>query len=160
MLALLSKFWPHLLSTALLAGAVLWFSHARYRAGYEAAEARMAEEVRKAESATRAAEAKARAITEAKDSEWQTERNNLQERITGLLANPAPAIRLCRPASRRDVPAVPAATGESDGAAAEREPALQAGGDLRPDLVRFGGDCERFRSQLSALQDWVAAQSR
>lgn len=156
--ALLLRYWPHALALIALAAAVAWASHARYQAGYEAATVTMTEAVRKAEAATKAAETQARAITEAKDREWQTERDELQGRITGLLTRPAPAIRLCKPSGRRDVPAVPAATGESHAAASAGEPAVQAGDDLRPRLVMYGGDCERTARQLSALQMWVHAQ--
>ena len=160
LLGLLRKFWPYLLALAALWFVIAWASHARYQAGYDAAQAHMAEAVRKAEAATRAAEAQSRAITEAKDREWQTEREDLQGRITGLLSRPAPAIRLCKSAGRGDVPAVPAAASEPDAGAARGESTVQAGEDLRPGLVVYGGDCERTRRQLSALQGWVAAQSR
>jgi hypothetical protein len=161
MIPLLARFWPYLIAMAALAGAVLWFSHSRYQAGYEAAQATMAVAVRKAEAATAAAEAKAHAITEAKDREWQTERNALQGRVTDLLSRPAPAIRLCKPAaSRSEVPAVPSSTGQPARAASDAGPALQAGDDLGPALVRYGGDCERLRRQLMALQSWVAEQAQ
>lgn len=158
--ALLLKFWPQLAAAALLIAAALWFSHARFHAGYEAAQAAMAEAVRKAELATKAAEANARAITEAKDREWQTQRDQLQSRVTDLLARPAPAIRMCKPSRSRDVPAVPEAAGEPDASAAAGEPAVQVGGDLRPRLVVYGGDCERVTRQLSELQAWIQAQAR
>lgn len=127
--------------------------------GYERAQVEMAEAVRKAEEATRAAEARSQQITEAKDREWQTERNNLQGRISDLLARPAPAIRLCKPVGRGQVPAVPSSAREPDGARAERGSDVQAGEDLRGPLVLYGGDCERTRAQLTALQAWVRSQA-
>jgi DNA-binding transcriptional regulator GbsR (MarR family) len=36
-MALLVKFWPHLLISAAIIGGVWWFSNARYQAGYTAA---------------------------------------------------------------------------------------------------------------------------
>lgn len=152
------KLWLYGIAAVAIVGAIWWFSHQRYQAGYKAAQAEMAQAVRKAEDATKAAEAKAAAITEAKDREWQTERNNLQDRITGLLSRPAPAVRLCKPASRSAVPSIPATAGQPDGSAVESGPALRAGDDIGPALVQYGGQCEEYRAQLIRLQAWVASQ--
>lgn len=156
--ALLLRYLPHIAAAAALIGAVWWYGHRCDRNGYERAQAEMAEAVRKAEEATKAAEARAQRITEDKDREWQTERNNLQGRIADLLARPAPPIRLCKPAGRSEVPTVPIAAGEPDGAPSEFGPALQAGRDIRGSLVLYGGDCERVRAQLSQLQAWILDQ--
>lgn len=150
----------YIIAAAAIIGAVWWFSHSRFQAGYRAAQAEMAEQVRKAEEAARAAEAKSASITEAKDREFQTERENLRGRVNDLLSRPAPAIRLCKPAtSRSAVPAVPDPAGQPDAAPVESGPALQAGRDIRGQLVLYGGDSERCRVQLSALQSWIVAQA-
>ena len=157
---LLLKFWPHILVAVVVIAIVGWFSHSRYTAGYEAAQAVMAEAVRKAEAATKAAEAKARAITEAKDREWQTERDQLQSRVTDLLSRPAPAIRLCKSTGRSNVPAVPDATGEHDDATGGGGSDLRMGEDIGSAALVLAGKCERDRRQLKALQAWVAEQAR
>ena len=158
--ALLLRYLPHIVAVVALIGAIWWYGHSRDQAGYRRAQAEMSEAVRKAEEATRAAEAKAQQITEAKDREWQTERNNLHGRLTDLLARPAPAIRLCKPAaSSREVPASANPAGQPDGTAAERGPTLQAGENIRGPLILYGGDCERTRVQLNALQAWIREQS-
>lgn len=157
--ALLLRYLPHIAAVVALIGAVGWYGHRCDENGYKRAQAEMAEAVRKAEDAARAAEEKAQQITEAKDREWQTERNNLQGRISDLLARPAPAIRLCKPAGRSEVPAVPSPAGEPDGATAERGSGVQAGADIRGPLVLYAGDCERSRAQLTALQAWIREQS-
>ena len=157
---LLLKYWRQILGTLAIVGAFLLFSHVRYTAGYEAAEAKMAQAVARAEAATKAAEAKARAITEAQDREWQKQRDSLQNRITDLLAKPAPAIRLCKPASRSNVPAVPDATGRHDDATGDDRSGVRAGPDIGSAALVFAGKCERDRRQLKALQDWVTAQQQ
>jgi hypothetical protein len=157
--ALLLRYLPHIAAVAALIGALWWYGHRCDQTGYERAQAEMAEAVRKAEEATRAAEARAQQITEAKDREWQTERNTLEGRITDLLARPAAPIRLCKSAGRGQVPGVPGPAREPDGAAAEPGSAMQAGPDLRGPLVLYGGDCERTRAQLSAIQAWIREQA-
>lgn len=152
--------WLYIGAAAAIIGGVWWFSHARYQAGYGAAQATMAEAVRKAEAATKAAEARAQSISEAHDREWQTERDQLQSRVTDLLARPAPAMRLCKSASRSDVPAVPEATGQPDAAAGADGSDLRVGEDIGRAALVLAGKCERDRRQLSALQDWVAEQAR
>lgn len=162
MLSLLIRNWRIIAIVAVIGAAfvaIRYYGHSRDQAGYRRAQAEMSEAVRAAEEATRAAEAKAQQITEAKDREWQTERNNLQGRITDLLSRPAPAIRLCKPARRSEVSAVPNPAGQSDGAAAELGSTMPAGPDLRGPLILYGGDCERTRGQLSALQEWIRQQA-
>ena len=156
--ALLLRYLPHLAIVVGLIGAIWWYGHRCDQNGYDRAQAEMAEAVRKAEEATRAAEAKAQQITEARDRAWQTERNNLQGRISDLLTRPAPPIRLCKSASRSEVPSVPGPAGQPDGASISGGSAVQAGPDLRGSLVLYGGDCERTRGQLSALQAWIMDQ--
>lgn len=138
--------------------AILYYGHKCDQDGYRRAQAEMAEAVRKAEEATRAAETKAQQITEAKDREWQTERDNLQGRITDLLSRPSPAVRLCKSARSSQVPAVPNPAGQPDATAAELGSAVQAGADIRGPLILYGGDCERTRAQLTALQAWIREQ--
>lgn len=157
--ALLLRFLPYIAAGLALFAAVAWYGHKCDQSGYRRAQAHMAASVAKAEAATKAAEANARAITEAKDREWQTERDNLQGRITGLLSKPAPAIRLCRAADRSELPAVPTATGEHDAAAGVDGSGLRAGEDIGGAALVFAGKCERDRRQLSALQGWVAEQA-
>lgn len=161
-MTLLIRNW-RIIAIAALVGivflAIRSYGHSRDQAGYRRAQGEMAEAVRKAEEATRAAEAKAQKITEAKDREWQTERNNLQGRITDLLSRPAPPIRLCRPTGGSQVPAIPGTAREPDGASTERRPDVQVGADIRGPLVLYGGDCERSRAQLIALQAWIREQA-
>lgn len=163
MLSLLVRNWRIIAIVALVGIAifsVLAYGHRCDKNGYKRAQAEMSEAVRKAEEATRAAEAKAQQITEAKDREWQTERNNLQSRISDLLTRPAPPIRLCKPVGGGQVPTVPGATREPDGARTERGSDVQAGADIRGPLILYGGDCERTRAQLSALQEWIREQRK
>lgn len=79
-MSILLRFLPHIAIAVAIIGAVWWFSHARYTAGYEAAEASMAQAVRKAEAASKAAEIEARKRVEAVDREYQSKLQTLDER--------------------------------------------------------------------------------
>lgn len=160
-MSLLVRNWRLIAFAALIVAALLAirsYGHRCDQSGYERAREEMAEAVRKAEEATRTAEAKAREITEAKDREWQTERKTLEGRVTDLLARPAPAIRLCKSAGGGEVPSTAGPASQPDGAATDRGPAVSTGGDIRRPLVLYGGECERTRAQLTALQAWIREQ--
>lgn len=157
--ALLLRYLPHITAVVALIGAIWWYGHSRDQSGYRRAQAEMSEAVRKAEEATRAAEARAQQITEAKDREWQTERNNLQGRITDLLARPAPAIRLCKSASRGEVPSDAGRANQPDGTAGRNGQDLRVGDDIGSAALVLAGRCERDRQQLVALQAWIREQA-
>ena len=152
------RLWAYAAAALAIIAAIGWASHIRYRAGYEAAEAVMAQKVAAANAQTRAAEERADKITRVKDSQWQEERNALQNRVTSLLAKPAAPIRLCKQSpSRSELPAVSGATGQPDANASNSGSTMQVGDDLGPKLVQYGGDCETYRAQLSALQAWITS---
>lgn len=127
------------------------------QAGYERATADMAQRVAKANAATAALEQRQRVQSRQAEQSWESQRNDLQSQVDRLLTVTRPAIRVCRPASAAPVPGVAAATGSFDDPAAETIDALPAGRDLGPELVQFGGECERYRRQLIELQGWISA---
>jgi len=95
-------------------------------------------------------------LSEVKDREWQTKLDDLQSRINGLLVAPGPAIRLCKPAPKVRLPDAPSVVNESP---AETGSDLQAGPDIRGQLILYAGDAERCRSQLTELQGWIRGVS-
>lgn len=92
------------------------------------------------------------------DDDWKPKAAALDARIAALSAVDLEPIRLCVP--RRDTgPAeVPVAAGQPDGPAVEPGSGVQAGEDIRPALLVYAADCERWRGQVGAWQDWIRAQ--
>lgn len=103
-------------------------------------------------------EAARAAVTKEIDDEWKPKAAALEARVAALSSLDIEPIRVC--VARRSVgPAeVPAAPGEPDGAAVAGGPSLQAGDDIRAPLLVYAADCERWRGQLTGLQDWIRAQ--
>lgn len=159
--ALARPFLPYILGALLIVSAILWFRHQLHeadRAGYRRAQNEYRQLVAEANARAEAAEAKANEVSRSADAQWQREKHDLQTRVDTLLARTPAPVRLCKPTSSGQVPAVPGATHQPDGTSADNRPTLQAGDNIGPALVVYGGDCERYRSQLSALQGWVRGQ--
>lgn len=147
-----------ILAAAALVAIVLYgISRAIDRAdqrGYGRATAEMAARIANANAKTAALEQRQREQSDAASAAWETQRNALQFQVDRLLAR-KPVVRLCHAA--REVPvSQPAATaGSFDDPAGGTIDALPSQRDIGPELVQFGGECERYRAQLSALQAWI-----
>jgi len=163
-IAFLARNWKWLAIAGALIVAGLWlrsYGHRQCERCRAEVIAQYQVKLQEANARAEAAEKRAGEISRAKDAEWQKERNALQTRVdTLLLAQHSQPVRLCKPAtSHSEVPPVSSSAGEPDGSAREPGPAMQAGEDIGPALLVYGGSCERYRAQLSALQSWISAQS-
>lgn len=127
--------------------------HARV-AGYEAAEADMAARVTKANAATAALEQRQREQSQKASQAWESERNELQGQVVNLLARGV-TVRVCKPAaSGGQLPGDGYSTASFDGTAWVDDAPLRSGPDIGPALAVYGGKCEEYARQLSALQEW------
>lgn len=97
-------------------------------------------------------------VTKEIDDEWKPKAAALEARVAALSSLDIEPIRVC--VARRDPgPAeVPDSPGQPDGPAVESGPSLQAGADIRAPLLVYAADCERWRGQLTGLQDWIRGQ--
>lgn len=142
---LLRRYWPVVAILAALGAIWVWHigevRQAR-KEGYAKATSEYQAELRKRE----AGYAKER---ERSEHDWQTQVADLQRRA--ITIRPAP-IRLC--VNAPSVPAESAAAGPDD-PARERGHGLQAGPDIGRDLLVYAVECEHYRRQLKAIQDWV-----
>lgn len=127
---------------ALLAviGAIAYFSHARYTAGYEAATAAMQEELNRERELRKAVD-------------WKV-RQDYETRIADLNATVARERRgksiRCVLGDSGEVRAGRDPGGSAGGAAGEST--VRAAADIRPELVRRGETCERLRQQLITIK--------
>lgn len=156
MLALLSRFLPHIIAVAAIVGAAWWFSHSRYTAGYEAAQAEMSEQVRKAEEATRQAEIESRKRVEAVDRDYQAKLQDLDSKYRDAVGRIGP-VRVCgQSGDPREMPrASDTASSYHGGAAGDR--LLEAPGerDIGPGLVELARLADKQTQQLVACQSFV-----
>jgi hypothetical protein len=138
---LLSRLWPHIVAGVAVIGAVWYFSHARYTAGYEAATAEMRAELNRERDLRKAVD-------------WKV-RQDYETRIADLNATVARERRgksiRCVLGDSGEVRAGRDSGGSADGAAGES--AVRTPADLRPELVHRGETCERLRQQLIAIKD-------
>lgn len=135
--------------------------HARV-AGYAEAEAEMAAKVATANAATAAREAQARAVSRQHDEKQLKVNRELQNRVDFLTARNVDLGRLRnRAAGRKPAAGVPAAATQPDGGADHPGHAVPTredpGGVLGLQLIRYGAECERYRSELAGLQSWLKA---
>jgi hypothetical protein len=139
-LAILSRFWPQILAAVVVIGAVWYFSHARYTAGYEAATAAMQEELNRERELRKAIDWKVRQDYEARISDLNATvaRERRGKSIRCVLGDSG------QMRSGRDP------GGSADGTAGGS--AVRAAADLRPELVHRGETCERLRQQLIAIK--------
>lgn len=138
---LLLRFLPHILVAVAIVCAALWFSHARYAAGYQAAKVEEA-------AAIDRERLHQREVNEEISREHQDTVAALQSRVRSL-SRRAP-VRLCVEADQvRDATDT---AGAADGAAAGS--GVRTSGDIGPELYRYGGQCEQLRQQLLAIKNW------
>lgn len=123
--------------------------------GYDRATAEMAARIAKANAATAALEQRQREQSQKAAQAWETQRNDLQSQVDRLLTVTRPAIRVCKPASAAPVPGASEPAGRIDDPAGGAIDAVPAERDIGVAMVQFGGECERYRAQLSALQAWI-----
>lgn len=127
---------------ALLAviGAIAYFSHARYTAGYEAATAAMQEELNRERELRKAVDWKVRQDYETRiaDLNATVARERRGKSIRCVLGESSEM------RAGRD-------TGGSAGSAAG-ESTVRAAADLRPELVHRGETCEQLRQQLITIK--------
>jgi hypothetical protein len=83
--------------------------------------------------------------------------HDLQARVDTLTARTVDLGRLrnCTAASRHAPAGAGPAPTQSDGVPGNRIDDLQTQQTFGIELVRYAGECERYRSQLKALQDWL-----
>jgi hypothetical protein len=122
--------------------------------GYDRATAEMAQRVAQANAATAALEQRQREQSQKAAQAWESKRNELQSQVDGLLAR-KPVVRLCKPASGTPVPGAGSAASRPDDAAGASFDTVSMGQDIGPAAVVLAAECERYRSQLGALQAWV-----
>jgi hypothetical protein len=138
---LLSRLWPHIVAGVAVIGAVWYFSHARYTAGYEAATAEMRAELNRERDLRKAVD-------------WKV-RQDYETRIADLNATVARERRgksiRCVLGDSGEVRAGRDPGGSAGGAAGEH--ALQPPPNIRGDIVQFGGQCEQLRRQLQAIKE-------
>lgn len=157
----LAKYWRYAAIVAVLAGG--WAYHrvqvnAAQRAGYAAAQADMTAQVAKANAATAALEKRQRDQSHKAAVAWESKRAQLESQVTGLLLKPRPAIRLCRDgAGGGQLPGPGSGASSFDGGPARRIDAVRVGNDIASAGVVLAAECERYRQQLSSLQEWVRA---
>lgn len=126
------------------------------RAGYRAAQAEMAAEVAIANQATAKINAENQRKADLAAQQWESQRNALESQVSSLLSKPHPAIRLCKPAaSGGQVPGTATAATSPNGQPAGGLDAVRLGDDIGRAAVVLAGECERYRQQLSALQEWI-----
>jgi hypothetical protein len=129
------------------------------RRGYDLATAEMSAKVSEANARTAALEQRQREQSQKAAQAWEIERNELESKVAGVLAGQRPVVRLCKPApSGGTVPGAAAATASADEPAKARVDVLLAGPDIGVPMVQYGAECERYRAQLKALQEWVASR--
>lgn len=158
----LLRYWRVLAAAAAAALILYAISHVINKAearGYAAATAEMAAMVATANAATMALELRQREQSNKAAVAWESKRNELQSQVNGLLAR-GPVVRLCRPASSAPLPGASGTPGSFDEPTGKPIDAVQAGPDIGSAAVVFGGECERYRRQLSDLQSWVTLQNR
>lgn len=158
-LALAKRWAGPLLIVAAIAGAYAYHRvqlNAAHREGYRAAEAVMADQVVKANAATAALEQRQRQQSAAAAASWESKRAQLESQVAGLLSKPRPAIRLCHDSAGGGQVPIPAGTPSGpDGRTGGQVDALRLRDDLSGAILVRASTCERYRQQLSALQDWI-----
>lgn len=163
-LPLLKRFGPALAIFVVFVAAYGGFRNAvssAYQKGYKAAEASMAKRVAEANAITAEREASARRLSDAASAAWEKQRAELEAQVARIVVGKPRVIRLCPdPASAGQLPAAADPARSADGQPAAAIDAVRAGDDIAGPSVVFAAKCERYRQQLSALQQWVTEQSR
>jgi hypothetical protein len=160
----LKRYWRVLAVVVLLGAALSLYScqidQAEQR-GYDRAIRKGEAALAKREREIAADEAKKREISRAHDIHFQQVTRDLQSRIDDLTARNIDLGRL-RVRPRVSCPAAAgstAAAAEPDGAAGQPGHDLPPGDDpereLGLQLVRYAGECERYREQVMGLQAWI-----
>lgn len=97
-------------------------------------------------------------ITEEKDREWSSKVRELQTRVDVLSSIDVEPIRLCVPrrsAGPTEVPAVASGDNRPDTGGGH---AVQAGEDIRQELLVYGQQCETLRRRLIKAEEWASEQ--
>lgn len=160
MVTFLARYWRVLAIAAAVGLLLYWFTGKlddAEQAGYDRAQQEAKQVIAEMDAATAAREAEQREIDRAHDIAYQERTRDLQSRIDDLTARNVDLGRLSVRANRScPAPAgAAAAAAEPDGAAGAGGHDLQAESGLGRDLVRYAGECERYRRQVSALQAWA-----
>lgn len=113
----------------------------------------------KAEGRIAELERNAERITKESENEWSGKVRELEARVATLSAVDLEPIRLCGPPSSRRRPEAPTASPQPDGTPVAGGSDLQAGKDIREDLLVYARDCEKWRGQLIGLQLWESNQA-
>lgn len=98
------------------------------------------------------------AVTKEIDDDWKPKAAALEARVAALSALDIEPIRLCVPRRSVGPAAVPEPTGQPDGAAVAGGSDMPGGPDLRASILVYAADCERWRGQLTGLQEWIRGQ--
>lgn len=112
----------------------------------------------KAEERIAALERARDAVTKEIDDDWKPKAAALEARVAALSAIDVEPIRLCVPRRSVGPAAIPGTAPQPDAAPAQDGPGMQAGEDIGPSLLVYAADCERWRGQLTGLQDWIRMQ--
>jgi len=136
----LLRFWPHALAALAVVGAVMYFSHVRYKAGYEAATAVMQQELNRERELRKAVDWKVR-------QDYETRIAELNSQVARARRGPAIRCVLGDPSEVREGRDTSGSAGGATG-----ESAVRAARDIRSDIVQRGETCERLRQQLIAIK--------
>lgn len=158
-LAFARKYAGVIAGAAVVALLLYGLNRALHRAdlrGYDRARGEQAAQVVKANAITAKREAEARRASQIQSAQWESTRSELQNQIGRLLSQPRAAIRLCKqPAGGGQLPGATSAAGRTDDRTGAAINDVSSSPDIAGAILVYGGDCERYRRQLSALQDWV-----
>jgi hypothetical protein len=170
LIAFFVRYWRVLAGAAVAAVLLAWISNKvngaledAERRGFELCRSQATAAAAEAEKATLEREADQRELNRTTDIHWQEVQRDLQSRVDQLTAARSVDLgRLRECASARAPGADPSAGGaaaaaEPDGGAGQRGHDLQAQPDLGIELVRYAGECEGYRRQVSELQSWISA---
>ncbi len=141
-LALLGRFWPHILAALAIVGGLLYFGHVRYRAGYQAARDELQSELERERQHQKE-------IYQEVQRQHETEIAQLRKDAARELRG-RPIRCVLGDSSEVRVPGDPSAT--AGGPAGE--PAVRADENLRPLIVQRGEAAEQLRRQLMNIKAW------
>lgn len=154
---MLHKLYAYGAGAIVVIAAIGWASHVRYQAGYEAAEAVMAQKVALANAQTEAAENAARQRVEEVDNDYQSKLQDLDAKYRDAVGRIGP-VRLCgKPASRSALPSDPTSAGSGHGSTSGNELPAAPRDDIGPDLVELARLADKQTQQLVACQAFVRA---
>jgi hypothetical protein len=161
-LALIARFWPHLLVAAAIIGAGLWLRHSGYESGYAASEVQWLERFAAAERAREAADERARqkeagsiALTQMAEAEHAKTLASINLRAAGAERRYASLLR------QRSAASGGCAVRQDSGATSDAD-ATRAGSELidrtSRDFAALARRCESDAAALTDLQQWVTEQ--